>query len=75
MLIGTEYWRPFQDLLDRMSVAGTISLNDRRLVFVTDDLEEAARYIRVNAIDRFGLRRVYRPSPLLGDAGDHAARW
>ncbi len=34
---------------------------------MTDDLEEAARYIRANAIERFGLRHVYRPSPLLGE--------
>jgi predicted Rossmann-fold nucleotide-binding protein len=67
VLIGTEYWRPFQELLDRMSVAGTISPEDRQLLLVTDDLEEAARYIRANAIERFGLRRAYRPSPLLGE--------
>ena len=69
VLIGIDYWRPFQELLDRMAIAGTISPGDRRLVLVTDDLEEAARHIRVNAIDRFGLRRVYRPSPLLGEPG------
>ena len=67
VLIGTEYWRPFQELLDRMTSAGTISPDDRHLVLVTDDLEEAAHYIRANAIDRFGLRRAYKPSPLLGE--------
>ena len=50
-----------------MSVAGTISPEDRHLLLVTDDLEEAARYIRANAIERFGLRHAYRPSPLLGE--------
>jgi uncharacterized protein (TIGR00730 family) len=67
VMIGTEYWRPFQELLDRMSIAGTISPDDRHLVLVTDDLEEAARYIRANAIERFGLRQAYRPLPLLGE--------
>ena len=67
VLIGTEYWQPFQDLLDRMASAGTISPDDRRLLLITDDLDEAARYIRANAIDRFGLRHAYQPSPLLGE--------
>lgn len=67
VLIGTEYWRPFQELLDRMSIAGTISPDDRHLLLVTDDLEQAARYIRANAIERFGLHHAYRPSPLLGE--------
>ena len=40
-----------------MSIAGTISPEDRHLLLVTDDLEEAARYIRAKAIERFGLRR------------------
>jgi uncharacterized protein (TIGR00730 family) len=67
VLIGTEYWQPFRDLLDRMAAAGTIAARDRDLLLVTDDLEEAARHIRVHAIERFGLRHVYRPSPLLGE--------
>ena len=67
MLIGTEYWRPFRDLLDRMAIAGTISARDRDLMLVTDDLEEAVHHIRTHAIERFGLHRVYRPSPLLGE--------
>jgi len=67
VLIGTEYWQPFRHLLDRMVTAGTIGPQDRDLLLVTDDLEEAARHIRTHAIERFGLRHVYRPSPLLGE--------
>jgi uncharacterized protein (TIGR00730 family) len=67
VLIGTEYWRPFRELLERMTIAGTISPHDRDLVLVTDDLAEASRYIRANAIERFGLRHRYQPSPLLGE--------
>ena len=69
VLIGTGYWRPFRDMLDGMVVEGTISAADRQLMLVTDDLEEAARYITLNAIDRFGLRyRAFEPSPLLGES-------
>ena len=67
VLIGTEYWQPFRDLLDRMAVAGTISARDRDLMLVTDDLEAAVHHIRIHAVEQFGLRRVYRPSPLLGE--------
>ena len=67
VLIGTEYWQPFRDLLDRMAMAGTISARDRDLMLVTDDLEAAVHHIRIHAIEQFGLRRVYRPSPLLGE--------
>ena len=67
VLIGTDYWQPFRDLLDRMAVAGTISARDRDLMLVTDDLEAAVHHIRIHAVEQFGLRRVYRPSPLLGE--------
>ena len=67
VLIGTEYWRPFRNLLDRMATAGTISTRDRDLMLVTDDLEEAVHHIRIHAVERFGLHRVYRPSALLGE--------
>ena len=67
VLIGTEYWQPFRDLLERMVTAGTIAARDRDLLLVTDNLGDAAQYIRTHAIERFGLRHVYRPSPLLGE--------
>jgi uncharacterized protein (TIGR00730 family) len=67
VLIGTDYWRPFREMLGRMASAGTISRGDCDLMLVTDDLDEAVRHIRANAIERFGLRPVYRPSPLLGE--------
>jgi uncharacterized protein (TIGR00730 family) len=67
VLIGTNYWRPFSALVDAMAADGTIGLDDRALMLVTDDLEEAMTYLRVHAVERFGLRHVVRPSPLLGE--------
>jgi Possible lysine decarboxylase len=67
VLIGTEYWRPFRDMLDRMAVEGTIGHDDLHLMLVTDDLEEAMDHIRRYAIERFGLRPVVKPSPFLGE--------
>ena len=54
-------------LLDRMATAGTIGARDRDLMLATDDLDEAVHHIRIHAVERFGLRRVYRPSALLGE--------
>ena len=44
-----------------------IGARDRDLMLATDDLDEAVHHIRIHAVERFGLRRVYRPSALLGE--------
>jgi uncharacterized protein (TIGR00730 family) len=67
VLIGTDYWRPFSAMVDAMMGHGTIGPDDRRLMLVTDDLDDAMTYLRVHAVERFGLRQVVRPSPLLGE--------
>jgi uncharacterized protein (TIGR00730 family) len=69
VLIGTEYWHDFTELLQKMASHGTISPNDLRLLFVTDDVEEALEHVRKHAIKPFGLRarRFQRPIPLLGE--------
>ena len=54
-------------LLDAMAAEGTISQGDRHRLLVTDDLDEAMTHLRVNAVERFGLRHVFTPSPLLGE--------
>jgi uncharacterized protein (TIGR00730 family) len=68
VLLGTEYWRPFQSMLQTMSVAGTLSARDLDLLLITDDLEAAMRHIQTRAVEAFGLRR--RPpsrSAILGE--------
>jgi uncharacterized protein (TIGR00730 family) len=69
VLIGTEFWRDFTELLQKMASRGTISPNDLRLLFVTDDVDEALEHVRQHAIKPFGLRmrRHPRPVPLLGE--------
>ena len=68
VLIGRDYWRPLQEMLEAMATAGTISKHDLRLLLVTDDLDEATGYIEHYAIGTFGLRRpAPRPSSLLGE--------
>jgi uncharacterized protein (TIGR00730 family) len=68
VLMGTDYWQPFTQLLQQMVRAGTISETDAVMPFVTDDVGAAMRYIERHAIDAFGLRRQrMAPSSLLGE--------
>jgi uncharacterized protein (TIGR00730 family) len=67
VIIGTQYWKPLTDLLARMAVDGAVSPEDVKLVFVTDNVDEAITYLERNAIDRFALRAP-RPSWWLGEA-------
>ena len=57
VLIGTTYWSPLRDLLQRLVEEGAMAAEDLQLLFTTDDVEEAAGYLQRNAIDRFALRR------------------
>jgi uncharacterized protein (TIGR00730 family) len=72
VLVGTAYWRPFQQLLAQLAAAGTIDPADLRLLLVTDDVREVARHIDRHAVRRFGL---VAPTRLLGEraARCHAA--
>jgi len=69
VLIGTEYWRPFMDLLQEMIDEGAISEHDLDLLKVTDDLDEAMSHLTSHAVEAFGLKRVTigRPSWWLGE--------
>jgi uncharacterized protein (TIGR00730 family) len=68
VLIGTDYWEPFRDMLQTMVAARTIAPGDLQLMLFTDDLAEAIDHIRRHAIEGFGLRpAAVRPSPLLGE--------
>ena len=65
LLIGTSYWKPFIGLLREMISHGAINEDDLDLLLVTDDLDEAIRYIATH-VDRVGSqpRRRARSWPL-----------
>jgi uncharacterized protein (TIGR00730 family) len=75
VLIGTEYWRPFRQVLERMAVEGTIDARDLDLMLVTDSVEEAMAHIREHAIERFRLRPAIEPSVLLGEPKPLRPAW
>jgi uncharacterized protein (TIGR00730 family) len=64
VLVGTAYWRPFQDLLAQLAAAGTIDAADLNLLLVTDRLDDLVSHIERHAVRRFGL---VAPSRLLGE--------
>ena len=64
VLVGTAYWRPFQDLLEQLASAGTIDRADLDLLLVTDSVADVAAHLERHAVKRFGL---VKPSPVLGE--------
>ncbi len=76
VLLDTEYWRPFVEMLRTMAAAQTISPNDLDLMLVTDSIHEATRHIERYAIERFGLTKATRPSPwrVLGERALNVGR-
>jgi uncharacterized protein (TIGR00730 family) len=68
VLIGTDYWRPLQDMLRHLALTRTIDAKDLELLLVTDQVSAALDHIRRHAVEQFGLvARAGRPSRLLGE--------
>ncbi|HSF23773.1 MAG TPA: TIGR00730 family Rossman fold protein [Blastocatellia bacterium] len=65
VLMCKEYWRPLEAFLKQMVEIGTISASDLDLLLLTDSIDEAMAHIQKHAVQRFGLKRVPRPSKLL----------
>jgi hypothetical protein len=64
VLIGKSYFEPMVRMLESMVDAGTISPEDTKLVLITDDIQEATRYVQDYVNQHFLVKRV-NPSRLL----------
>jgi uncharacterized protein (TIGR00730 family) len=71
VLVGTAFWRPFQDLLAQLAAAGTIDPSDLKLLLVTDRVEDVVSHIERHAVRRFGL---LAPSRLFGERATARAK-
>ncbi len=60
VLMGTDYWAPMLEFIERMVDQGTIDDDDYSMLLVTDDVGEMERHIVSNAIGKFGLVRARR---------------
>ncbi len=61
VLMGTDYWQPLIELLNRMVEARTIDAADMSSLLITDSVDEAMTHIQKYAAERFGLRRRKAP--------------
>ena len=86
ILIGSTYWQPLVDFLNRMVAEQMIGAADLKLLVVTDDLDEAVTHLERHAVEQFGLQRRRAPRasfwlgerkiPMLRDfVRDCAAHW
>lgn len=58
VLVGTEYWRPLKDMVEKMFIpVGTIDPQDLDLLLFTDDPNEAARFIVETSFRNEWLRK------------------
>jgi uncharacterized protein (TIGR00730 family) len=55
VLMGTEYWRPIIEFLQRLVAEHTIDPADATHIQITDSAEEAVELVRETARSRFGL--------------------
>ena len=75
VLIGVSYWRPLQDLLQRLAIEGTIDAADLDLFLITDDLAVALEHVRRHVAGRFGVEpKRRRPLSILGERETQRAR-
>ena len=66
VLFGKEYFAPLMHSIDSMIAMGTISENDKRLILLTDDIDEAMQYIQAYIAKNFTVKQRKKLWWLLG---------
>ena len=56
VLYGKEYYQPLMNVIDSMIVTGTVSESDKKLVLLTDDMDEAMQYIQAYIAQNFKVK-------------------
>ena len=56
VLFGKEYFAPLMHSIDSMIAIGTISANDKKLILLTDDINEAMQYIQAYIAKNFTVK-------------------
>jgi len=56
VLFGKEYYQPLMEAIDDMVLKGTISEQDKKLILLTDDIEEAMQYIQAYIAKNFKVK-------------------
>lgn len=56
VLFGKDYYQPLMNAIDEMVLKGTISENDKKLILLTDDMNEAMQYIQAYIAKNFKVK-------------------
>ena len=48
VLHGIEYWQSLMVFIDKMAIEGTISSDDKNLIFLTDSVEDGMQFVLEN---------------------------
>jgi uncharacterized protein (TIGR00730 family) len=56
VLFGKEYFEPLMKTIDGMAASGTISEIDKKLLLLTDDMDEAMQYIQAYIAKNFTVK-------------------
>lgn len=60
VLFGKEFYQPLMKLVDEMILRGTVSEIDKKLILITDDVEEAMQYIQAYIAKNFKVKKRRR---------------
>lgn len=60
VLFGKEFYQPLMKLVDEMILRGTVSEIDKKLILITDDVEEAMQYIQAYIAQNFKVKKRRR---------------
>ncbi len=69
VIFGREYHKNIIEHIDLMIEQGTVSKDDLKLLYITDSIDDAVKYIEENTITKFNLRKkkVVKPLRILGE--------
>lgn len=67
VLLGKAYWEPMVQWIDFMIQSQTVNGDDRKIIFVTDDVSEALHYIQEATRARIEKQKQMTPMSWLGE--------
>lgn len=71
VIFDSVYHKQMLQHIDLMIEEGTISPEDKDLIFVTDSVDEVVEHLKIHAVDKYRLeRRNYRPRWWLAEIRD-----
>lgn len=56
VLFGKDFYQPLMNTIDKMILKGTISETDKKLILLTDDINEAMQYIQAYIAKNFKVK-------------------